>query len=83
MVNLIQVYSTLYILDSLNMYKVSVCVCVERISHVDDSFVITHVQLAIAIGPLVIYLSGLVSTFSINYINKWAGQNVSSQATFK
>lgn len=40
-------------------------------------YLATGQQVAIAVAPLVLYISGLVSTFSINYINKWAGQYVS------
>ena len=72
-VNLVQVYTPLYILDSLNMYKVFT---VNDMYHREPADLL---QVAIAVAPLVIYISGLLSTFSINYINKWAGQYVSCE----
>ena len=52
-VNLTQVYTPLYLVDSLNLSKDSV-----------------------AIGPLVIYVSGFLTTLLLKVVNKFIGRYV-------
>lgn len=53
-VNLTQVYTPLYLVDSLQLHKDSV-----------------------AIGPLVIYISGFLMTLLLKVVNKFIGRYVS------
>ena len=58
-VNLTQVYTPLYLVDSLSLHKNSV-----------------------AIGPLVIYVSGFLMTLLLKVVNKFIGRYVSVPSSF-
>ena len=58
-VNLTQVYTPLYLVDSLNLPKNSV-----------------------AIGPLVIYVSGFLMTLLLKVVNRFIGRYVSAQQNY-